>query len=108
MRRLPAPFDALAARRPSAWLLWIPIVIPMTVLAEPPEQCDPAKVLSAATCAQCHASEAEVWKSTPHFRTFDTLHRTPRAKEIAAKMGVSSIKRSEVCASCHYTQQQDE
>lgn len=108
MRRLPTPFAPLFAHWRHVWLLWVAVVFPNTSLANPPEQCDPSKVLSAATCAKCHASETEVWKHTPHFRTFDTLHRTPRAKEIAAKMGVSSIKRSEVCASCHYTQQQDE
>jgi hypothetical protein len=84
------------------------VLFPCALLAEPPEQCDPTKVLSADTCTKCHAAETEVWKATPHFRTFDTLHRTPRAKEIAVKMGVSSIKRSELCASCHYTQQQQD
>lgn len=76
-------------------------------IAEPLEQCDPAKVLTAGTCAKCHAPETEVWKSTPHFRTFETLHRSSQAKEIAAKMGVSSIKRAELCTQCHYTQQLD-
>lgn len=108
MRRRSISIAPLAARRTHVWLLWLATIFPTTLLAEPPEQCDPAKVLSAATCAKCHASETEVWKNTPHFRTFDTLHRTPRAKEIAAKMGVSSIKRSELCAKCHYTQQQDD
>jgi hypothetical protein len=83
------------------------ILLGNQVLAIAPEQCDPQQVLTAETCAKCHAAETEVWKTTPHFRTFETLHRTPRAKEIAAKMGVSSIKRSEVCTQCHYTQQQE-
>jgi hypothetical protein len=76
-----------------------------SVLANPLEPCDPTKVLSEGTCAKCHAAESEVWKHTPHFRTFDTLHRSPQAKEIAAKLGISSIKRSELCTSCHYTMQ---
>jgi hypothetical protein len=42
---------------------------------------------------------------TPHFATFDTLHRLPRAKEIADKLGERSIKRSAVCTQCHYTMQ---
>ncbi len=83
-------------------------LLPGMAWSEEFEQCDPSKVLTAGTCVKCHAAEAEAWKHTPHFRTFETLHRTPRAKEIAAKMGVSSIKRSEVCASCHYTQQLQE
>lgn len=75
--------------------------------AQIPEQCDPKKIITAANCAKCHASEVEVWKHTKHFRTFDELHRSPRAKEIAQKMGVSSIKRSTVCTQCHYTLQDD-
>jgi hypothetical protein len=42
---------------------------------------------------------------TPHFATYDTLHRTPRAKEIAGRLGERSIKRSRVCTQCHYTEQ---
>jgi hypothetical protein len=42
---------------------------------------------------------------TPHYATFDALHRSPRAKEIADKLGLPSIKRSSVCVECHYTQQ---
>jgi hypothetical protein len=80
-------------------------LFPVASAAEHAEQCDPNKVLTATTCAKCHAAETEAWKGTPHFRTFEALHRTPRAKEIAAKMGVASIKRSELCARCHYTQQ---
>src|SRR5690348_11154803 len=102
MRSLTGKLDA----RLWPWLaLAAALSLSPVLRAEPPEQCDPNKVVTAATCAKCHASETEVWKTTPHFRTFDTLHRMPRAKEIAAKMGVSSIKRSELCASCHYTQQ---
>jgi hypothetical protein len=42
---------------------------------------------------------------TPHFATFEALHRNPRAKEIADKLGLASIKRSDVCTQCHYTMQ---
>jgi hypothetical protein len=42
---------------------------------------------------------------TPHFATFDALHRTPRAKEIAQRLGERSIKRNAVCTQCHYTEQ---
>jgi hypothetical protein len=76
--------------------------------ADLPEACDPTKVLTAGTCVKCHAAETEVWKNTPHFRTFEQLHRSPKAKEIAAKMGISSIKRSNVCVQCHYTSQEQE
>jgi hypothetical protein len=42
---------------------------------------------------------------TPHFATFDSLHRKPEAKQIADRLGLRSIKRNETCVRCHYTQQ---
>jgi hypothetical protein len=78
------------------------------VLGDVTEPCDPTKVLSVGACAKCHAAEVEAWKGTPHFRTFDTLHRDPQAKAIAQRLGVSSIKRSSICTQCHYTQQATE
>ena len=41
---------------------------------------------------------------TPHFATFESLHRSPRAKEIAERLGERSIKRSRMCTQCHYTE----
>lgn len=67
-------------------------------------QCDPSKVMTAEACAKCHANEVAVWKQTPHFRTYEELSRRPRAKEICGKMGLRSVKRSEVCIQCHFTQ----
>ncbi len=69
--------------------------------------CDPHSVLSNQTCVKCHASEIKVWQGTPHARTFDELHRRPEAKQIASKLGLSSIKNEGRCVSCHYTQQND-
>ena len=66
---------------------------------------DPHKVLGSDTCTKCHGNELNVWKNTPHFATFRTLHRNPRAKEIARKMGLRSIKRGGICTDCHYTTQ---
>ncbi len=68
--------------------------------------CDPAKVVSSESCAKCHAGEVRVWQQTPHFQTFEQLHRDPRAKEIAQKMGQRSIKRGDLCVQCHYTRQE--
>lgn len=67
---------------------------------------DPTKVLSSEKCVKCHQSEVEVWQKTPHFKTFRELHRTPEAKQIAKRMGITSIKRNDTCVKCHYTQQQ--
>ena len=67
-------------------------------------QCDPTKVMTAEACAKCHANEFSVWQKTPHFRTYQELSRRPRAKEICKNMGLRSVKRSDVCIQCHYTQ----
>ena len=67
----------------------------------------PQAVLGDQACVKCHASEVKVWKSTPHARTFDELHRRPEAKSIASKLGLSSIKHDGRCVNCHYTQQND-
>ena len=66
---------------------------------------DPAKILGSDTCMKCHGNAFEVWKGTPHYATFRTLHRDPRAKEIAHNMGLRSIKRGGICTDCHYTSQ---
>ena len=68
--------------------------------------CDPTKVLTADACAKCHAAEVNVWRGTPHFRTFEELTRNPEAKAICNAMGVRSVKRSGICIDCHFTTQQ--
>jgi Cytochrome c554 and c-prime len=66
---------------------------------------DPARIVGSDQCAKCHQPEVQQWMRTPHFATFDTLHRTPEAKQIADRLGLRSIKRSNVCTQCHYTEQ---
>lgn len=70
-----------------------------------PRQCDPARITGPDSCAKCHDAEVKQWMQTPHYRTFDTLHRTPEAKEIADRLGLRSVKRDGGCVSCHYTPQ---
>ncbi|MEM7051184.1 MAG: multiheme c-type cytochrome [Acidobacteriota bacterium] len=65
---------------------------------EPPE-----KIVTAEACGECHISELEVWKRTPHATGFKTLHRTEAAEAIAAKMGFRLMKRDSLCIECHYT-----
>jgi len=76
--------------------------------ATSPLTVDPAKVVGADQCARCHQAEVQQWIKTAHFTTFDSLHRTPQAKQIAERLGERSIKRSALCTQCHYTQQQQE
>jgi hypothetical protein len=72
-----------------------------------PAVADPTKVVGSDQCAKCHQQEVQQWMRTPHFATFDALHRTPRAKEIADRLGERSIKRSATCTQCHYTEQNE-
>src|SRR4051812_7668270 len=69
---------------------------------------DPAKIIGSDQCAKCHQPEVQQWMKTPHFATYESLHRLPRAKEIADRLGLQSIKRNDVCTQCHYTKQIDD
>jgi len=66
-------------------------------------RCDPAKVLGPDSCTKCHENEMLQWKLTPHFATFETLHRKTEAKEIAQRLGLRSVKRNDECTKCHFT-----
>ncbi|MEX0643208.1 MAG: cytochrome c family protein [Pirellulales bacterium] len=66
---------------------------------------DSTKIVGSDQCAKCHEKEVQQWMRTPHFATFDTLHRLPEAKEIADQLGLGSIKRNDTCVRCHYTEQ---
>ncbi len=68
-------------------------------------RCDPAQVLGAESCAKCHEQEVRQWKLTPHFATFELLHRMPEAKAITKNLGLKSVKRNDMCVKCHYTRQ---
>jgi len=92
------------------------MALPLCLLAVPCEaedvtdapaiRCDPANVLGAESCAKCHEHELSQWKRTPHYATFEALHRKPEAKEIVKKLGLKSVKRNDTCVKCHYTRQQ--
>lgn len=69
-------------------------------------RCDPALTLGPDSCAKCHEKEVQQWKLTPHFATFESLHRKPEAKEITKRLGLSTVKRNDTCVKCHYTRQQ--
>jgi hypothetical protein len=68
-------------------------------------QMDPAKVVGAQKCGECHKFEVEAWKLTPHFKTFNEMHRTPEAVKIAAAMDIKRVKSESLCLTCHYTVQ---
>ncbi len=66
---------------------------------------DPQRVVGPEACTRCHGAEVQVWKGTPHFQTFATLHRQPSARQIAARMGIREFRRDSACTQCHYTMQ---
>lgn len=78
--------------------------VPLLGLAQNP-QCDPTKVLTTETCVRCHGNEVSQWQKTPHATTFETLARNPRAAEITSRLGLSSVKRNDICLNCHFTVQ---
>lgn len=59
------------------------------------------------SCNECHKVETRSWAMTAHQQAFDTMHSTDTAKAIAKNMGERSVKRSPLCASCHYTTKAD-
>ncbi len=67
---------------------------------------DPAKIVGANACAECHKQEAEAWKGTHHFKTFSEMPRKAQAKKISEKMGLRRIKSESVCLNCHFTVRQ--
>ncbi len=69
---------------------------------------DPHKVMGTQSCEKCHTNELNVWKQTPHSKTFLTLHRKKEAQEIAGKLGIASFKSDSNCIQCHYTMQDHE
>ncbi|MGB1109369.1 MAG: multiheme c-type cytochrome [Gammaproteobacteria bacterium] len=55
-------------------------------------------------CNKCHEAEVDVWKETAHFKSYKAVHKKDEAKKILKAVGgAKSMKKSEVCASCHYT-----
>lgn len=89
--------------------LWFILASNIWCRAQQPEEslyrADPAKILGAENCAECHAAMVDSWKGTHHFDTFNTMHRKPEAKDIATKMGMRRIKDESLCLKCHYTSQ---
>ena len=76
--------------------------------AEDAYHADPAKIMGAENCNECHAPMVEAWKLTHHYDTFNTMHRRPEARDIATKLGIRRIKDESLCLKCHYTDKTDD
>ncbi len=77
-------------------------IAPMSVAVFPPE-IDAAKVQGAEACGECHTHDMDAWKQSTHFATWTTMHRKPRAREIATALEIKSMRRNDLCFNCHYT-----
>ena len=54
-------------------------------------------------CNECHEAEYDVWKKTPHFKSYKSVHKKEEAKKILKAIGVKAMKKSDDCTLCHYT-----
>jgi cytochrome c554/c'-like protein len=56
-------------------------------------------------CEKCHEAEVEVWKGSPHFKSFNTVHKKEEAQKILdAAGGGASMRQNANCVLCHYTE----
>ncbi len=80
---------------------------PLAVFGQ--QQIDPAKVLGHNECAECHKSEVAAWQQSSHAtKSFTMLTTNPKAKDFAAKLGITAaqLTTTSVCTTCHGTQQE--
>ncbi len=68
-----------------------------------PAAAEPA-YMGPKKCQDCHRAEHKVWKKTKHFKSFKTVRKHKATKGILkAAGGKGDIRRSKVCAVCHFT-----
>ncbi len=91
------------ATTPTSFVQVSSAIAPMSIAAFGPRT-DLAKVQGADACGECHTREMDAWKRSTHFATWKTMHREPRAREIASALEIKGgIKRNDLCVNCHYT-----
>lgn len=64
---------------------------------------EPVTMLGPDACKKCHVAEYEVWEGTDHFSSFKEIHKAKEAKAILKAVGDKRMKKSDTCATCHYT-----
>lgn len=55
-------------------------------------------------CKDCHSPEYAVWEKTPHAESYKDIHKRDLADKVTEAVGERSMKRSETCGQCHYTE----
>lgn len=55
-------------------------------------------------CKDCHSAEYKVWENMAHAKSYKDIHKRDLAKTVTKALGERSMKRSETCGQCHYTQ----
>jgi len=63
-----------------------------------------AENVGPAECKDCHGAEYKVWEGTPHATSYKDIHKRDLADKVTEAVGERSMKRSETCGQCHYTQ----
>jgi hypothetical protein len=86
-----------------------PLVAPALLAAPGPgwTKDDYAKVVGNDRCAECHKNEVQAWSLTHHATTWNNMHKSERAQQISAAMGIEDIKSDGMCMNCHYTSKMD-
>lgn len=93
-------FDRRAAKPGllSAWLLLSAGMLLLSTAWAEPYNVGPKK------CKKCHEEEFNVWKGSEHFKSYKSVHKSKDGKKILKAAGdARSMKKSAVCATCHYT-----
>ncbi len=80
------------------------LILPGDAAARAPE---PAKVVGATECAECHKEETETWKQTHHYKTFKALPRNKKAREIAKALGIRRVRSESLCLTCHFSSKEE-
>jgi len=66
---------------------------------------DPAHVMGAQACSECHGKEVDTWRATKHFKTFKELEGLPLAGKIADRLDIDDLASESLCIECHFTMQ---
>lgn len=84
-----------------ACLLGIFAVAPAAFAQKP--RLNPAHVMGAQACSECHGKEVDAWRATKHFKTFKELENRDKAGEIADNLDIDDLTSNGVCIECHFT-----